>query len=147
MGRILSIFGKDIDSQYLTDLYYAMLAETFHPGIDNQLPRESSVTTWWDVTYTWSRINKIAYVSRTLRLRRLTQDPVVITLSSVMGSIIIVSVLEPYFGQYIEIICEDLAHACLVIAVFFIALGYSYFAAFYRAGAREVKRLGLLLYF
>ncbi|KAG1887691.1 NUC071 domain-containing protein [Suillus subluteus] len=26
-------------------------------------------------------------------------------------------------------------------AVFFIALGYSYFAAFYRAGAREVKRL------
>ncbi|KAG1750098.1 ABC protein, partial [Suillus lakei] len=75
MGRILSIFGKDIDS------------------VDNQLPRES--------------------------------DPVVITLSSVMGSIIIVSVLEPYF----------------IIAVIFIALGYGYFAAFYRAGAREVKRL------
>ncbi|KAG1770993.1 ABC protein [Suillus occidentalis] len=74
MGRILSIFGKDIDS------------------IDNQLP-------------------------------------LVITLSSVMGSIIIVSVLEPYF----------------VIAVFFIAVGYSYFAAFYRAGAREVKRLDSML--
>lgn len=79
MGRILSIFGKDIDS------------------IDNQL-------------------------SQSMRL-------LIITLSSVMGSIIIVSVLEPYF----------------VIAVFFIALGYSYFAAFYRAGAREVKRLDSML--
>ncbi|KAG2348012.1 ABC protein [Suillus weaverae] len=79
MGRILSIFGKDIDS------------------IDNQLPQS-------------------------MRL-------LVITLSSVMGSIIIVSILEPYF----------------VIAVFFIALGYGYFAAFYRAGAREVKRLDSML--
>jgi hypothetical protein len=87
-------------------------------------------------------------VRRVLLLWRLTEDSVIITLSSVMGSIIIVSVLEPYFGQYIEIIiCEDKAHTYLVIAVFFIALGYSYFAAFYRAGAREVKRLGLLLYF
>ncbi|KAG1891771.1 ABC protein [Suillus fuscotomentosus] len=76
MGRILSIFGKDID------------------GIDNQLPH-----------------------------------PVVIMLSSVVGSIVIVSVLEPYF----------------VIAVFFIAIGYGYFAAFYRAGAREVKRLDSML--
>jgi hypothetical protein len=46
MGRILSIFGKDIDSQYLADLYHAMLAETFPSGIDNQLSRESSVTAW-----------------------------------------------------------------------------------------------------
>ncbi|KAG2140137.1 ABC protein [Suillus clintonianus] len=75
MGRILSIFGKDVDN------------------VDNQLPQS-------------------------MRL-------LVITLSSVMGSIIIVAVLEPYF----------------IIAVFFIALGYGYFAAFYRAGAREVKRL------
>ncbi|KAG2055912.1 ABC protein [Suillus hirtellus] len=79
MGRILSIFGKDIDS------------------IDNQLPQ--SLTS------------------------------VIITLSSVMGSIIIISVLEPYF----------------VIAMFFIVLSYSYFTAFYRAGAREVKRLDAML--
>jgi hypothetical protein len=46
MGRILSIFGKDIDSQHLTNLC-AMLyfAETFRLGVDNQLPRELSVTT------------------------------------------------------------------------------------------------------
>ncbi|KAG2142222.1 ABC protein [Suillus bovinus] len=76
IGRILSIFGKDVDS------------------IDNQLPY-----------------------------------PVVYMLSSFMASIMIISVLEPYF----------------VIVVFFIVLGYSYFAAFYRASAREVKRLGAML--
>ncbi|KAG1903686.1 ABC protein [Suillus fuscotomentosus] len=53
----------------------------------------------------------------------------VIMLSSVVGSIVIISVLEPYF----------------VIAVFFIAIGYGFFAAFYRAGAREVKRLDSML--
>ncbi|KAG2137199.1 ABC protein [Suillus cothurnatus] len=79
MGRILSIFGKDIDS------------------VDNLLPHS-------------------------MRL-------LVYMLSSLIGSITIVSVLEPYF----------------VIVVFFIALGYSYFAAFYRAGAREVKRLDSML--
>ncbi|KAG1854086.1 hypothetical protein C8R48DRAFT_763769 [Suillus tomentosus] len=77
MGRILSIFGEDID------------------GIDNQLPQSTRL--------------------------------LVIMLSSMVGSIVIVSVLEPYF----------------VIAVFFIAIGYGFFAAFYRAGAREVKCLGL----
>ncbi|KAG1879712.1 ABC protein [Suillus subluteus] len=74
MGRILSIFGKDIDSA------------------DNQLP-------------------------------------LVYMLSSLVGSIAIVSILEPYF----------------VIFVFFLALGYAYFAAFYRASAREVKRLDSML--
>lgn len=33
----------------------------------------------------------------------------------------------------------------LVIAAVGIGLGYQYFAAFYRAGARELKRLGMLL--
>ncbi|KAG0698327.1 ABC protein, partial [Suillus ampliporus] len=79
MGRILSIFGKDID------------------GVDNQLA---------------------------LSMRLL-----VLTLSSVLGSIIIVAFLEPYF----------------VIAVFFVLFGYGYFAAFYRASAREVKRLDSML--
>jgi hypothetical protein len=112
MGRILSIFGKDIDSQYLTTLCYAMLTETFHSGVDNQLPRESSVMPWRDITYPSSRINEIAYVNCRLRLQKLTRDPVVLTLASVTGSIIIVSVLEPYFGQYIDTICEYMAHVC-----------------------------------
>lgn len=30
----------------------------------------------------------------------------------------------------------------LVIAVFVIAFGYYYFALFYKAGAREIRRLG-----
>ncbi|KAG1737506.1 ABC protein [Suillus paluster] len=79
MGRVLSIFGKDIDS------------------VDNQLA---------------------------LSMRLL-----VLTLTSVVGSIIIVAFLEPYF----------------IIAVFFILMGYSYFAAFYRASAREIKRLDSML--
>ncbi|KAG1737805.1 ABC protein [Suillus lakei] len=73
-GRILSIFGKDIDS------------------VDNQLG-------------------------------------LVLSLSSVVGSIVIVTILEPYF----------------LIAVFFIAIGYGYFAAFYRASAREIKRIDAML--
>ncbi|KAG1748434.1 ABC protein [Suillus paluster] len=79
MGRILSVFGKDIDS------------------IDNQLAN--------------------------------TMRAVVMLLSAVMSAIIIVAFLEPYF----------------VIAVFFILIGYSYYAAFYRASAREVKRLDSML--
>ncbi|KAG0700067.1 ABC protein [Suillus ampliporus] len=79
MGRILSVFGKDIDS------------------IDNQLALGMKI--------------------------------VVLTLSNVIGSIVIVAFLEPYF----------------LIAVFFIFIGYSYFAAFYRASAREVKRLDSML--
>ncbi|KAG1721144.1 putative YOR1-ABC transporter [Suillus lakei] len=73
MSRILSVFGKDIDS------------------IDNQLAP-------------------------------------VLTLSGV-----------------VDIICEVMAHVCLVIGVFFIFIGYSYLAAFYRASAREVKRLDSML--
>jgi hypothetical protein len=38
------------------------------------------------------------------------EDPVVLTLSSVMGSIIIVAILEPYFGQYIDARCKEGYH-------------------------------------
>ncbi|KAG7451077.1 ABC protein [Guyanagaster necrorhizus] len=79
MGRILGIFGKDIDS------------------IDNQLPTS-------------------------MRL-------FVITMSNVMGAVIIITVLEHYF----------------IIAVFIIAFGYQYFASFYRASAREMRRLDGML--
>lgn len=73
IGRILGVFGKDIDT------------------IDNQLPNS-------------------------MRL-------FVITISNVMGAIILITVLQHYF----------------VIAVFIIAFGYHYFASFYRASAREMK--------
>ncbi|KAK0495417.1 ABC protein [Armillaria luteobubalina] len=79
MGRILGIFGKDIDS------------------IDNQLPTS-------------------------MRL-------FIITMSNVMGAVIIITVLEHYF----------------IIAVVIIAFGYQYFASFYRASAREMKRLDAML--
>ncbi|TDL20835.1 ABC protein [Rickenella mellea] len=78
-GRILSVFGKDIDT------------------IDNQL-------------------------SISLRL-------LVLTLAGVFGSFIIITIIEHYF----------------ILAACMIGVGYSYFAAFYRASAREMKRLDSLL--
>ncbi|KAI6039826.1 ABC protein [Pisolithus marmoratus] len=53
----------------------------------------------------------------------------IFTISAVMGSIVIVSVLEPYF----------------LFAVVVLGLGYSYFVGFYGASAREVKRLDSML--
>ncbi|KAF9022512.1 hypothetical protein BDZ89DRAFT_203913 [Hymenopellis radicata] len=78
-GRIMGIFGKDIDS------------------IDNQLPNS-------------------------MRL-------FVITLANVLGSVIIITVLEYYF----------------IIAAFIIAFGYAYFSSFYRSSAREMRRLDAML--
>ncbi|KAJ3773608.1 ABC protein [Lentinula raphanica] len=79
MGRIQSVFGKDVDN------------------LDIQLPTSMKMT--------------------------------VLLLSNVVGSVIIISILEPYF----------------LIAVFVIAFAYQYFASFYRASAREVKRLDAML--
>ncbi|KAI0649348.1 ABC protein [Trametes meyenii] len=79
MGRILSVFGKDIEN------------------IDNQLP-----------------------VSMRL---------LVLTIANVIGSVILITVVEYYF----------------IIAAFAIAIGYNYFASFYRASARELKRLDAML--
>ncbi|KAF5359779.1 hypothetical protein D9756_003206 [Leucocoprinus leucothites] len=79
VGRIMGIFGKDIDS------------------IDNQLP---------------------------ISMRLL-----MLTLSSVIGSVVIITVVERYF-------------IIVVVVVFF---GYQHFQSFYRASAREVKRLDAML--
>ncbi|KIO14752.1 hypothetical protein M404DRAFT_119962 [Pisolithus tinctorius Marx 270] len=75
LGRILGVFGKDVDSE--SSLHFEFLL------------------------------------------------PVCLTLASVLGSVVVISVLVPY---------------CF-IAVVFVGIGYGYFAAFYRASAREVKRL------
>ncbi|KAJ7777514.1 ABC protein [Mycena maculata] len=53
----------------------------------------------------------------------------VMVMSNVTGAIILISVLEHYF----------------IIAAVAIGCGYSYFAAFYRASAREMKRLDSML--
>ncbi|KJA26268.1 hypothetical protein HYPSUDRAFT_36540 [Hypholoma sublateritium FD-334 SS-4] len=79
MGRIIGIFGKDIDN------------------IDNQLP---------------------------VSLRML-----ILTISNVLGSVILITVVEHYF----------------IIVVVFVFFGYQYFASYYRASAREVKRLDAML--
>ncbi|KAI0370390.1 ABC protein [Pilatotrama ljubarskyi] len=79
MGRILSVFGKDIEN------------------IDNQLP-----------------------VSMRL---------LVLTIANMIGSVLIITVVEHYF----------------IIAALAIAVGYNYFASFYRASARELKRLDAML--
>ena len=50
------------------------------------------------------------------------------TFSSILGAIILISIVLPWF----------------LIGVFVILLGYIYAAAFYRASARELKRLGKL---
>ncbi|KAJ6570146.1 ABC protein [Mycena vulgaris] len=52
-----------------------------------------------------------------------------LVMSNMTSAIILISVLEHYF----------------IIAAVFIACGYSYFAAFYRASARELKRLDAML--
>ncbi|EJD07137.1 ABC protein [Fomitiporia mediterranea MF3/22] len=79
LGRILSVFGKDIDT------------------IDNQLALSMKMFT--------------------------------LVIGMMFGAIIIITILEHYF----------------IIVVFFIGFGYSYFASFYRASAREMKRLDALL--
>ncbi|KAF9565380.1 ABC protein, partial [Agrocybe pediades] len=79
MGRILGVFGKDIDN------------------IDNQLP---------------------------ISLRML-----ILTISSVLGAVVIITAVEHYF----------------IIAAVVISFGYQYFASFYRASAREIKRLDSML--
>ncbi|KAJ7593413.1 ABC protein [Mycena floridula] len=53
----------------------------------------------------------------------------VLTMANVTGSVIIISALEHYF----------------IIVAFVVFLGYTYFAKFYRASARELKRLDAIL--
>ncbi|KAJ7642099.1 ABC protein [Roridomyces roridus] len=79
MGRIISIFGKDIDT------------------IDNQLPMSMRMC--------------------------------ILIFASVIGSVIVISVVEHYF----------------LIAAAGITIGFGYFAQFYRTSAIEMKRLDAML--
>lgn len=62
-----------------------------------------------------------------------------------VGSVVIITVLEYYFSRWCLGLAWLFLKPCTVIAVFGIAFGYGYFAAFYRASARELKRIGKLL--
>ncbi|TFK40143.1 P-loop containing nucleoside triphosphate hydrolase protein [Crucibulum laeve] len=83
MGRIIGVFGKDLDN--FEDFVNRL-------AIDNQLP-------------------------------------ISLTVSNVVGAVLIITVLEHYF----------------ILVAIAISFGYQYFAAFYRASAREVKRLDSML--
>lgn len=149
MGRILSVFGKDIDSKYLINLCYALLkmfnqALIINYHVSCLSPPQVGILLMHALVS--MRLRKLAGRHASL-VETNYEDAVVITLSTVMGSIIIIAVLEPYFGQYIDVVrWKNIVDFYLVIAVFFIAIGYSYFAAFYRASAREIKRLGWRLH-
>lgn len=81
-----------------------------------------------------------------MRVPVINVSVVILTVSNMVGSVVIITVLEHYFSRC----CHGSIHSlCLiyskVIAVVGIAFGYSYFAAFYRASARELKRIGRIL--
>ncbi|KAF9490797.1 ABC protein [Pleurotus eryngii] len=53
----------------------------------------------------------------------------ILTMSNVFGAVLVITIVEHYF----------------IIAAVVLALGYNYFAAFYRSSARELKRLDAML--
>lgn len=67
---------------------------------------------------------------------------VVLVLSNVFGAVAIVTALEHYFCKHAINSSWSVAYTPQVIAAAGIAIGYNYFAAFYRNSAREMKRLG-----
>ena len=64
----------------------------------------------------------------------------VLSLSSRLLSI--TSVSQSFLFDFVQTMLMRL----IVIVVAFVAIGYTYFAAFYRASAREMKRLGKFLF-
>lgn len=72
------------------------------------------------------------------------KSAVVLTIANVLGAVVIISVLEPYFRKCTSsfAVYHCLLTSSSVIAVGCLAFGYRYFAAFYRESAREIKRLG-----
>ena len=72
---------------------------------------------------------------------------VALTIANVIGAVVIVTVLEHYFRACLSLNFRKQIQITLdtivVIAAFFIAIGYQYLAAFYRSSARELKRIGM----
>lgn len=61
---------------------------------------------------------------------------------SLTKSQIIISALEHYFSTSLLNLSLTVTKTLLVIVALVVFLGYTYFAKFYRASARELKRLG-----
>jgi hypothetical protein len=55
---------------------------------------------------------------------------------------VLITVVEHYFSRLTAMPELYIYSHSLVIAFFCVGFGYNYFAAFYRASAREIKRLG-----
>ncbi|KAF5393181.1 hypothetical protein D9757_001344 [Collybiopsis confluens] len=102
MGRIQSLLGKDIDT------------------IDNQIPSKFALI---------KIVIGILISSTTRSLCAALLSSVILTMANVLGAVVIISILEPYF----------------LAAVVFIAFGYNYFGSFYKASSRELKRLDAML--
>lgn len=61
-----------------------------------------------------------------------------------IGSVVIITVVEYYFSKRVRPTSTftQLSYYDIVIAVVFLAVLYNYFADFYSASARELKRIG-----
>lgn len=71
-------------------------------------------------------------------------SPVALTLSSVIGAVVIITVVEHFFSMAFRYLISltQTKQKTVVIVVVVVFLGYQHFQSFYRASAREVKRLG-----
>lgn len=81
-------------------------------------------------------------------LTRWADAPLVVLITAnLIGAIVIISILEPYFRKSAAGSSWHLGLSFVsVIAVGCLAIGYKYFAAFYSESAREMKRLGNYLH-
>jgi predicted Abi (CAAX) family protease len=72
--------------------------------------------------------------------------PVTLALAQVLGSVIIITILEHYFSKTLisSPSCSDRVPFVVVAAVI-IMFGFGYFLQFYRATALETKRLDAML--
>ncbi|KAJ7204160.1 ABC protein [Mycena pura] len=95
MGRIIGIFGKDIDT------------------IDNSLPMSIRMCMFLRIHW----------------MNQLMLLPVALVFANVLGSVIVITIIEHYF----------LAAAVVIM------FGFGYFLQFYRASALEMKRLDSML--
>ena len=70
-----------------------------------------------------------------------------LTMSSALGSVLIISILQPFFSQFDGSIPLNQPYRFdpTVIAVVLVAIMYKYFSGFYSASAREMKRLDSML--
>ena len=158
MGRVIGVFGKDIDSEYLGMAFLKfthwnttkILTINFLASL-LLCPRNECylIIINWLSQFLCGCVC-FTFIGNGTQLR---EHVVCLTLSNVLGSVIIITVIEHYFCKlYIHIsislriltnlLTNDTSFHKVIVGIV-IVCGYQYFAAYYRASAREVKRLGL----